>query len=90
MAKRSAREERAKQFANMLKMSPFLKPADSAPLPMTTELELNPAFISAEAAVAMEIGTDQNRAQKTTMLSLTFQINLVDIFAQEKARKRIA
>ena len=36
-ANRSAREERAKQIAKMPKMSAFLKPADSAPLPMTTE-----------------------------------------------------
>ena len=69
----SAREERAKQIAKMPKMSTFLKPADSTP-PMSTESESNPVFISADAAVAMEICAAQNRALETTMLSLTFQI----------------
>jgi len=45
------REERAKQITKMPKMSAFLKPANSAPLPRTTELESNMAFISKESLV---------------------------------------
>ena len=49
-AKRSARQERAKQIAKLMsKMSAFLKPADRASPSRTTELESNPAFISADS-----------------------------------------
>ena len=41
-AKRSAREERAKQIAKMPKMSAFLKPAGSAPPPMKFIKKLSP------------------------------------------------
>ena len=71
-AMRSAREERGKKVAKLPRMSAFLKPADSAPSPMITESESNPAFISAVVSVAMEMGTGQNRASENTTLLLHF------------------
>jgi len=69
-AKRSAREERAKQIAKI-----------------TTELQWNPAFISAEAAVAMKIGTEHNIASKATMLSLKFKFWWIFLRKNRQASK---
>lgn len=69
-AKRQAREERAKKAAKMPKISAFLKPAESAPAPMTTSglvTESNSALISAEVAVEMDIDTEQSSASETSV-----------------------
>jgi len=51
------------------------------------ELESSPGLISAEAAVAMEVGTEQNRAFRNHYVKLDIS-NLVDIFAQDAAARK--
>src|SRR6218665_1703188 len=62
----------------LAKMSAFLKPAGSPPPPMTKQLESTPAFISADAEEALEIGTEQNRTSETTMLTVALSIISMD------------
>lgn len=59
--------------------------SDNAPSPMTrpTTAKSNPAFISAEVAVAIEMGTEQNRASVTTRLTVACITN-TNGFGQRK------
>ena len=65
-AKRSAPEERAKQIAEIPKMSAFLKPADSAPPPMKLIKILSPKYYvrtAAERLGNLSLENEQRRVQ---------------------------
>ena len=82
-AKRNAREERAKQMAKMMKMSAFLKRADSAAADEAHTKNHLRSTMSEEQLSDLTMLSIENKYARKLEIS-----NLMNIFAQENARKR--